>query len=532
VTTRPRLLFIGLCAAARDLIVDGAQRGELPTFARLFARGLTGRTRSVEGLYSQCTWPAFYTGTGPAKQGVHSWEQLREGTYEFYRAHTPDHVRTPPFWHFLSRAGRRVAILDVPHSPLTPDINGIQTVEWGAHDYNHGFGTVPAALADEIVARFGRHPQDVLCDADRTPAQLVELRDRLLAGIDGKRAITKHFLAQEDWDFFAQVFTESHCIGHQCWHLHDRSHPRYSDAAAAVAGDPVKDIYVAIDRAIGDILADVDARTTVIVMTCHGMNAKYSAQFMLGDILVRLGLAARQAPPGGAGLAATKRGLDPVLTWAWQRMPAFAQSWLQPLRHGARDWVASAPRRDLPAKLDPAAGQCFVIANNATHGGIRINLAGREPAGVVQPGAECEALLARLERELMALVNVDTGRRIVARTMRTRDLYDSDVTGHFPDLLVEWASADPVTAVRSPAFGRLDKADVYCRTGDHNAGGMFIATGPGIAPGRLDRVVSVMDFAPTFCAALDAPAGGFDGAPIPELVAAVRATGPAATVVA
>jgi arylsulfatase A-like enzyme len=52
---------------------------------------------------------------------------------------------------------------------------------------------------------------------------------------------------------------------------------------------------------------------------------------------------------------------------------------------------------------------------------------------------------------------------------------------------------------------------------------MFIATGPGITPGRLDRVVSVMDFAPTFCAALDVKADGFDGVPIPEIAEPARA---------
>lgn len=518
----PKLLFLGVCAGERDLIVEWARAGVMPTFRTLLERGLVGKTCSTPGFYVQCTWPAFYTGTGPAKQGIHSWQQLRPGTYDFYRAFTPDCVQSTPFWDHLSDAGRRVAVLDIPHSGPSKRINGVQLVEWGAHDANHGFATSPPALADEIVARFGVHPQRGLCDADRTAEELAGFRDGLLRGIESKLAITKHFLAQEDWDFFAQVFTESHCIGHQGWHMHDRHHPRFSEADAAITGDPVRDVYVAIDRAIGEILAAVDERTTVVVMASHGMNGKYVPQFMLGDILVKLGVAVnRRAEAGGPNTIAMKRAIDPVLTWAWQHTPEAARALLQPLRHRARDWVAT-PSRDLPLTLDPAESRCFIITNNHTHGGIRVNLKGREPAGKVEPGAEYEALLDQLARDFREIVNVETGKRIVNRVMRTSDYYNGPRTGHFPDLLIEWTCAEPVRAVASPRLGRIDKRYSYCRTGEHNPAGMFIAAGPGIAPGRLDRIVSVTDFAPTFCAALGVPGGDFDGTPIPEIVGPLR----------
>jgi predicted AlkP superfamily phosphohydrolase/phosphomutase len=513
----PKILFLAICAGERDLIVRWAQEGVLPTFKALLAKGLVGRTQSVPGLYVQCNWPAFYTGTGPAKQGIHSWQQLTPGTYDFYRAFTPDHVKSTPFWDHLSDAGRRVAILDIPHSGPSRKINGVQLVEWGAHDANHGFQSSPASLAAEIVERFGEHPQRGLCDADRTAEDMIEFRDGLLHGIDGKVAITKHFLAQEDWDFFAQVFTEAHCVGHQCWHLHDPAHPRHSRADVAIAGDPVKDVYVAIDRAIGEILAEVGEDTTVVVLASHGMQGKYPSQFMLGDILARLGVAANKAETDGAARwFGVKRALDPMLTWGWRHLPGFAKALLDPFRHRARDWVAT-PSRDLPLTLDPAASKCFIIPNNHTHGGIRVNLIGREPNGKVRP-EEMDAFLDELGRDLMAIVNRDTGKRIVNRIMRTKDYFQGPLTEHFPDLLVEWTCADPVKSVESPKLGRLDKKYNYCRTGEHNPAGMFVAYGPGIAPGRLERLTSIMDFAPTFCKMLGVEVDEFDGRAIAEIV--------------
>jgi predicted AlkP superfamily phosphohydrolase/phosphomutase len=315
------------------------------------------------------------------------------------------------------------------------------------------------------------------------------------------------------------VFTESHCIGHQAWHLHDRGHPRFNESDRALVGDPVLDVAVATDRALGEILADVDDDTTVVLLASHGFTAKYVAQFMLPDILLALGVAKRQVSSSDGPVPwKVRQVLDPVLTEIWQRTPQRARNLLEPLRQRTRELVATPPR-DAQIPLDPAAGKCFVLIQGNTHGAIRVNLVGREPEGKVNPGAEYEAFIESLTRDLMEIVNVDTGRRIVNRVIRTSDLYRGEGTEHFPDLFVEWTGAEPVRAVSSPRIGRIDKEYSYCRTGEHVQAGVFVAVGPEIAPGRLDREVSILDFAPTFCEALGVHCDQFEGTPIREIVA-------------
>jgi hypothetical protein len=256
-------------------------------------------------------------------------------------------------------------------------------------------------------------------------------------------------------------------------------------------------------------------------MASHGMTAKYAAQFMLADILIRLGVAERADSPAGALPLPAKRVLDPLLTWGWQHTPQAARRLLEPLRNPTRS-LLQTPSPNAPVTLDTAAGKCFIINNNHTHGGVRVNLVGREPAGRVRPGAEFEAFLDQLGKDLLEIVNADTGRRIVNRVIRTADLYQGDGTEHFPDLLVEWAGSESVRSIRSAKVGQLDKDYAYCRTGDHTPAGLFIASGPGIAPGRLNRHVSILDFAPTFCEALGVTYGGFEGAAIREIAEPVR----------
>ena len=56
-------------------------------------------------------------------------------------------------------------------------------------------------------------------------------------------------------------------------------------------------------------------------------------------------------------------------------------------------------------------------------------------------------------------------------------------------------------------------------TGHHRPGGMFLAFGPSVQPGFLDRTVSVMDFAPTIAQLLNVSLPDVDGQPIDELLA-------------
>jgi predicted AlkP superfamily phosphohydrolase/phosphomutase len=520
-----RVLVLGIDAGNRALIETWAAQGVLPTIRALMARGVVGHTDSVEGFFVGSTWPSFYTGASPAEHGIHSLVQLRPGTYELDRYYTGEYVKREPFWNHLSRAGRRVAILDVPLTGVSPDLNGIQMVEWGSHDANYGFRAWPRGLAREVKARFGLHPLTESCDVDhRSSAQYVELRRRLIEGVRTKAALTRHYLARGEWDLFAQIFTEGHCVGHQCWHLHDPGAPGWDAATVAATGDPLRDVYVAIDDAIADILTGVERETLVVLLVSHGMSYRAGAQFLLPEVLVRLGAAA--APPpvvgDGAGLLAT------ALAWGWAHTPNVLRRPGRVVRDrvhrwkDARDWPRPLPRH-------VREGRCFLVDNGLVVGGIRLNLAGREPQGLLTAPAAPE-FCQQLTRDLLDVVDVESGRPMVARVMRTDELYRGAYGHHLPDLLVEWSDARPLgsatvgagqgASVRlaSRRIGTIEGINRYCRTGDHRRGGLFVAVGPGLDPGWMPDVVSVMDFAPTVARVLGVELPAAAGRAIPRLL--------------
>jgi predicted AlkP superfamily phosphohydrolase/phosphomutase len=525
-------------AGDKFLIQTWAADGTLKTFRTLLAGGLVGNTMSLEGFFEGATWPSFYTGVTPARHGFHRMTQLKPGTYEFYRCYTGDFIRHEPFWNYLSRAGRRVAILDIPLSGISEKINGLQMVEWGSHDPNCGFCTWPQELKRDVLGRFGQHPLRETCDSfRRTPQAFCVFRDLLLQGVQKKTELTNYYLNTDRWDFFAQVFTESHCVGHQCWHLHDPGHPGYDPEVVAITGNPVRDVYIAIDAAIGEILTQIDDSTLVVFLASHRMAHSFGAQFLLPAILVRLEVAEACSAKALSGQPPDYIDrLDAVLTWGWQSMSSRIKEKLTPVRDRLRGWI-DGRHPHLPSScsgMDIKRSKCFPLDNGLSVGGIRVNLAGREPDGIIKPGAEMDAFCEELAHNLLRIVDGDTGIPMIKSVRRTVDLYRGECLDHLPDLLVEWSDEKPLGTIgtRNPGgskvrlasekIGIIEGVNAYCRTGDHRAEGLFIAFGSGIKAGRLKRTVSLMDFAPTFTNLLGVGLPHADGEPITEILEACR----------
>ncbi|MDF2771163.1 MAG: type phosphodiesterase/nucleotide pyrophosphatase, partial [Geminicoccaceae bacterium] len=442
-TAPTRLLVLGIDAASPDLLDAWIADGTLPNLRALAGRGVAGRTRGIEGFHIGSTWPSLYTGTDPSHHGVHYLVQLVPGTYRLERSATAEFVRGEPFWRALSDAGQRVAVLDVPLSRLDPGLNGVHVVEWGGHDSIYGFQCSPADLGADLAARYGTHPVGGTCDAIRRSAGDYGLfLDRLELGVTTKLAWTKELLARGGWDLFMQVFTEAHCTGHQCWHLHDAGHPGHDPAIASALGDPLRRIYRAIDAAVGELVAAAGDETPIVVFSAHGMSHWYGAQFLLEQMLVRLGVTV----PSPVTPAERRGGALRVARSAWRALPPALRGRINTVRQ--RLAPRSQPDRPPALRVDAARSLCFPLNNGLAVGGIRLNLEGREPEGRLSPGAEGEAFVERLTRDLLDIIDERTGRPIVRRVIRTAERYDGPMLGHLPDLLVEWSDEVPTGSTR------------------------------------------------------------------------------------
>ena len=78
-------------------------------------------------------------------------------------------------------------------------------------------------------------------------------------GVDQKRNASLELLDRGGWDFFLSALAETHCVGHQLWHLHDPSSAHHDPALVRrLGGDPVRTIYRMLDSVVADHLTRLE----------------------------------------------------------------------------------------------------------------------------------------------------------------------------------------------------------------------------------------------------------------------------------
>jgi predicted AlkP superfamily phosphohydrolase/phosphomutase len=532
---RRQVVLIGLDAADKDLVLNWIDEGVLPNLRALRQGGAWAPVLTPPRIYNGSIWPSFHTGLSPARH--RQYFNVKLDGYSV-KAGRRTWVKQPPLWRILSEHGKRIALIDVPYAPPLETLNGIQIGDWAVHDRSfeestgvdeHGEAvsdyfqfrvpklfTIPESLAAE-VKQFGEFHGVPSCEeSGRTVKGFKELRRLLIERVRSKERLTCHLMEQERWDFLMTVFHETHDVGHECWHLHDTKSPWHDPEMGRQLGDPIRDVYVAIDEAIGRIVDKLDTDATVFVFCSHGMGPVSDGNYILDQILARLD----DGPP--------PQRLRSVmfLNRAWSKTPGFVRAALSPVRTRIRKSVYET--LVTPTRMQR---KYFAIPSNGDCGGIRINLVGREPAGQVQPGAEYDAICEKLRRDLLELVEPESGEPIVRDVVTyeekyppglySEDLYNGEYLSDRADLLVVW-NKSTFRFVESPKFGKLENTSQNSRRGDHRDFGLVLARGPSIKAGRSLDAVPVTDLAPTIAAIEGVTFPGADGSPVPEFCDALN----------
>ncbi len=485
-----KVILIGLDSADQQLVQQGCDSGALPVLRGLRDRGAYGLLGGFAAMADDALWASFYTGLSPGQHGRYFWNYPEQGTYErrLYRDRNPS---LKPFWAHLSQAGLRSAIIDVPKCPLVTELNGVQVADWLVHGRDHvETCSWPVELAGDLLRRFGddrtdRVDRDWLCRMHSLQRnELDALEQHLLDGLEKKTAFACELL-EENWDLFLIVFKEAHCIGHQAWHLLDPAGGTHSLGSSA---NSVQRIYQALDRAIGEIARRAGPETTLIVFSNLGMAANYTGEHLLDEVL---------------------RRLESKIATPWQRTRLAGRRAPRKLRALIRGGAES--------NLTPANRLAFQVAHNEISGAIRINLFGREPAGIVLPGEEYERICSLLTEELLALRVPETGERLVEAVLRTDQAYPGEHRNELPDLFVIWSRQGPISGAQSRSIGALCSPAPAYRTGNHTLGGFYIGVGPRTLPGRDLGPASIIDLAPTVATLLHTCLPRAEGMPIRSL---------------
>jgi len=462
-----RALIIGLDGADRNLIAQWCDDGSLPTLRSLRDRGLFGLTTTPAGLGDDAIWADFYSGNPVGEHGRYYWNQPTADGLKLAPARQRP-VTVPPFWQRLSDSGRKVAVIDVPKCPVATRLNGIQLCDWLAHGRDYPTpASHPPTLAAEVIERFGMAPPSNCGQRfEHYSHEMIEdLRVNLLRSAAMKGAALRHFLAQDSWDLLVGAFKEAHCATHRLWHLVDAEHASYCRGADEQLGRPLRAVYQAVDRALGEIVQSAGPQASLLVFTTLQMAANVSGNHALGELAARINRA-----------HADRR--DRV------------RETFSGLVHRHRTWRSAV---------------CRKVPHNEMSGAVRLNVVGRDPGGRVRPGTEYEALLTEIAGDLRELADPATGRRLVTQVLLAGRDFPGPQSSQLPDLLVVWDRSRPIDSVHSPRYGTVPgSVDPRQRSGNHVPGGAFLLAGPAARHWpQDDEPVPLSRLAGRFLAACD-----------------------------
>ena len=279
------------------------------------------------------------------------------------------------------------------------------------------------------------------------------------------------------------VFSTTDTVSHMFFRLLDKQHPAYNEELAARYGDAILRAYQGMDRIVGQVMAALkdDADATLLVVSDHGFHS-WRKEFHTNTWLAQNGFLALK----GAGPEQGIKKLDDL----------FGQG-------------------SFFTDVDWSRTQAYALGL----GQIYLNLKGREKQGMVNPGAQAEAVLHRIEQGLRDYRDPETNQPALEGVYRRETIFKGPRVSDAAELQLtfrgEYRTSWQTTLGGLPAgivSANLKKwSGDHCSSDPRDTGGIFFSN-RRLAP---DANPHITDIAPTVLRLLGvSKAPEMDGRPL------------------
>lgn len=495
-STRP-LVILGIEAGDAGFIQRWIQEGYLPTIASLIQRGCWGRIEGPELISTQGTWLSFFSGVSRSQHGYYYNRQLKPGTYDL-QAVTARDAQALPFWVHLRGGSKAVAVIDALEAYPVAGVPGLQLANWAIQQqYNTAVVPVsaePARLVRDIERLVGRQIHVDVFKPNGSFREDLEAYRLLRQRIEHKGELCRYFLDRGRPALVVATFSEAHTAAHRFWnHRFEHRHADTGDDRGELR-NAIRDVYQAIDREMGLLIERLPAESDIFVVSLFGMKGQYPTHGLSEAFCRQLGYQVPPAEVSGTANALTRVRRIVPLHWRARI------SRLLPVRMQER-----LQNEQFRSNTDWGKTTAFPLPSLNTSF-IRVNLRGREPQGIVEPGVAYARLLNRIEADLKQLVDVRTGEPAVEKVTKTAAAYRSDPPMVLPDLCIEWKSSPCLMErVRHPKVELVQNTPGYNRSSYHAFSGFLAAAGPSIRARGAIGEVALLDLAPTFLSLMGEP---------------------------
>jgi predicted AlkP superfamily phosphohydrolase/phosphomutase len=531
-----RVLALGLDGFEISLADELIDADMLPVLAEQREHSARMLLDHAEAGRTGLGWEHFWSGLSPQDAHRSTPVEFDPATYRAWQ----EGARFDPFFSTLDV---RTTVFDACYADLdrSPDVDGVAA--WGAHDPGLSSpSSNPAGLLDELVARFGDYPSHEWTYANPWPSvAATEAMGRgLVEGVQIRSRAAQWLLTERftDWQLGIVVVAEPHSAAEALWHGVDPGHPLHQHPSAPAARHALVATYEAVDRLVGE-LVEATSPTSVVVFSMGGMGPNHSDvtsmvllpelvfRWALGETLLQVPAAWTMHPeqppdPGGVRSSWNRAWYPGVRDQPSSgRLNRVVGGLPGPLRHRVREHRSARRARSRATGFQDLGWQpaswyhdrwpemrAFALPS-LYDGRVRINVRGREAAGLVEP-AEYEAVCDEVEELVRDCVDPRTGEGVVRLVERPGRGHDPrDLGGGTADLIISWRGG--AFGLRHPVHGLIGPVP-YRRTGGHTGPhGFASVSAPGVIPGE-HGVRPAFDISPTIVDLLGAaPVDGLTG---------------------
>jgi predicted AlkP superfamily phosphohydrolase/phosphomutase len=493
-----QLLIIGLDGATFDVIRPMIASGELPNLTALMNNGSSGFLESTVPPFSPPAWTSFMTGFNPGRHGIFGFVNFDPLSYAHLdsRPVTARSLAGHTFFDILGNAGYRLAVITVPITFPAWAINGYMVAGEPCPDTETGLA-YPTSLAAELPDRYAFLSTFWSKPNDEIIAGLVEMDDR-------RTALALQLMEEKELDVMVLVLGATDRAQHNFWRYYDPSFgaklnlPREADY-----DDVIPDIYRRADKSIGRLVARMGKDTAVFIISDHG-GGPAAMHYLHTNAWLQQ-----------QGLLSVSQSRDSMVSGLRRVVIAARRSLGTEVEHRLRGLL---PNRAIEqgralvrnvAQIDWSLTRAYRFPMYPPAEGIVINVAGRQPQGIVQSGGEYEQLREQILKQARQLINPATGQPVVVRAYKREELYDGPHTARAPDLVLILAEDYRGSANVHPPVITAVAPSMYSKVnGEHRMHGILMAGGPMIGQDNWVENARLVDMAPTILYTL--------GLPVPE----------------
>jgi predicted AlkP superfamily phosphohydrolase/phosphomutase len=474
--TQQKVMVIGLDGASFNFIGHFCRTGIMPNLYRFWQKSCSGELVSAYPPVTPAAWVTFMTGKLAGKHHVLDFEQFRFGDNSL-RYNSAADIQADSLWAIISGHKRKVAVVNVPMTYPPEPVNGILIAGFNVPNQSSQY-TYPTAFKDDLlkcVPDYLNHapkPHHV-----RNNSVFESTMKEYMRTIDDYHQAVNLVDEKLDWDFLMVVFPHTD-IGHRMWpYMNPESSHLYPERR-----DRVAQIFTKLDRTLGDLFNLAKERSAeVIIMSDHG-HGTTQGWVRANKLLQKWGYIT----------------MDNPLRWLGKRIYREYQK----VRYKDK---YSRPARYIDEKLGIDWSKTkAVVCHAVMWGHLYLNVRGRQPNGIVEPGEQYNAIRQDLIERFLAATDPHTGEKLFTDVIKPETVYGPSETpwGH-PDLLLV-----PPEGMR--VNKRIRQSWLVKRTvpeqaeGTHLLKGLWMAAGPQIKS-NTQFGANIQDLAPTILALMGLP---------------------------